>query len=83
MKVHNLEMYLSLLGTGIRIRQSKIGIATMVFALYDCLVCSIFLFFRYYSDYGDIIKETISRSRHVNKLACAQTLALSLMTVSN
>jgi cohesin complex subunit SA-1/2 len=46
------------------------------------LASSVFVqYIRFYSDYGDIIKETISRARHNNKLACAQTLALSLMTL--
>ncbi|XP_078491496.1 cohesin subunit SA-2 isoform X2 [Ciona intestinalis] len=38
-------------------------------------------YIRFYSDYGDIIKETISKTRHVNKLGCAQTLALSLKSL--
>ena len=33
---------------------------------------------QYYNDYGDIIKATLGKSREINKVATARTLALSL-----
>nr|XP_033780327.1 cohesin subunit SA-3 isoform X2 [Geotrypetes seraphini] len=33
---------------------------------------------KYYNDYGDIIKETLSRARQIDKIQCAKTLLLSL-----
>ncbi|XP_030043058.1 cohesin subunit SA-3 isoform X2 [Microcaecilia unicolor] len=33
---------------------------------------------KYYNDYGDIIKETLSRARQIDKVQCARTLLLSL-----
>nr|XP_039258564.1 cohesin subunit SA-2-like isoform X1 [Styela clava] len=46
------------------------------------LAASVFQqYIRFYPDYGDIIKETISRARHANKMACAHTLALSIMSL--
>lgn len=48
--------------------------------------CSSFtvLFFpsQYYNDYGDIIKETMSKTRQIDKIQCAKTLILSLQQVS-
>ncbi|XP_022098591.1 cohesin subunit SA-2-like isoform X2 [Acanthaster planci] len=35
-------------------------------------------YMKYYNDYGDIIKMTLAKSRENNKIACAQTLGLSL-----
>ncbi|XP_064422599.1 cohesin subunit SA-2 isoform X1 [Latimeria chalumnae] len=35
-------------------------------------------YMKYYNDYGDIIKETMSRSRQLDKIQCAKTLILSL-----
>uniref|UniRef100_A0AAZ3RQL8 Cohesin subunit SA n=1 Tax=Oncorhynchus tshawytscha TaxID=74940 RepID=A0AAZ3RQL8_ONCTS len=32
----------------------------------------------YYNDYGDIIKETMSKTRQIDKIQCAKTLILSL-----
>uniref|UniRef100_H2YHP9 SCD domain-containing protein n=1 Tax=Ciona savignyi TaxID=51511 RepID=H2YHP9_CIOSA len=54
-----------------------------VYSLIDLRLAAVVFqqYIRFYSDYGDIIKETISKTRHVNKLACAQTLALSLKTL--
>lgn len=36
---------------------------------------------QYYNDYGDIIKETMSKTRQIDKVQCAKTLVLSLQTV--
>lgn len=36
---------------------------------------------KYYNDYGDIIKETLSRTRQINKVQCARTLLLTLQQV--
>jgi cohesin complex subunit SA-1/2 len=33
---------------------------------------------KYYNDYGDIIKTTLGKSREINKVSCARTMALSL-----
>uniref|UniRef100_A0A8C9W5Y9 Cohesin subunit SA n=1 Tax=Scleropages formosus TaxID=113540 RepID=A0A8C9W5Y9_SCLFO len=33
---------------------------------------------KYYNDYGDIIKETMSKTRQIDKIQCAKTLILSL-----
>lgn len=38
--------------------------------------------FQYYNDYGDIIKETMSKTRQIDKIQCAKTLILSLQQVS-
>ncbi|XP_041930372.1 cohesin subunit SA-2 isoform X3 [Alosa alosa] len=35
-------------------------------------------YMRYYNDYGDIIKETMSKTRQIDKIQCAKTLILSL-----
>ncbi|XP_062856992.1 cohesin subunit SA-2 [Trichomycterus rosablanca] len=35
-------------------------------------------YMRYYNDYGDIIKETMSKTRQIDKIQCAKTLVLSL-----
>ncbi|KAK1126521.1 cohesin subunit SA-3 isoform X1 [Acipenser oxyrinchus oxyrinchus] len=35
-------------------------------------------FLKFYNDYGDIIKETLSRARQIDKMQCAKTLCLSL-----
>ena len=43
----------------------------------ECLI----KYCRFYADYGDIIKETISKSRQGNKIECSKTLALSLIQV--
>lgn len=44
-----------------------------------------YLFFvlslQYYNDYGDIIKETMSKTRQIDKIQCAKTLILSLQQV--
>ncbi len=37
--------------------------------------------FQYYNDYGDIIKETLSKARQMDKIQCAKTLILSLQQV--
>lgn len=36
---------------------------------------------QYYNDYGDIIKETLSKTRQMDKIQCAKTLILSLQQV--
>lgn len=36
---------------------------------------------QYYNDYGDIIKETMSKTRQIDKIQCAKTLILSLQQV--
>lgn len=41
-----------------------------------------FTFLQYYNDYGDIIKETLSKTRQTDKIQCAKTLILSLQQVS-
>lgn len=41
-----------------------------------------FCHFQYYNDYGDIIKETLSKTRQTDKIQCAKTLILSLQQVS-
>ena len=33
---------------------------------------------KYYNDYGDIIKTTLGKSREINKVSCARTMAVSL-----
>ncbi|MGH0188178.1 UNVERIFIED_CONTAM: hypothetical protein FKN15_028284 [Acipenser sinensis] len=38
-------------------------------------------YMRYYNDYGDIIKETMSKTRQIDKIQCAKTLILSLQQV--
>lgn len=44
---------------------------------------SVFSFsLQYYNDYGDIIKETMSKTRQIDKIQCAKTLILSLQQVS-
>ncbi|XP_051900460.1 cohesin subunit SA-2-like isoform X2 [Pristis pectinata] len=35
-------------------------------------------YMKYYSDYGDIIKEMLSKARQIDKVECAKTLLLSL-----
>ncbi len=40
------------------------------------------LFFQYYNDYGDIIKAALGKSREINKVQTAKTLACSLIQVS-
>ncbi|XP_069775856.1 cohesin subunit SA-2-like isoform X2 [Narcine bancroftii] len=35
-------------------------------------------YMKYYSDYGDIIKEMLSKARQIDKVECARTLLLSL-----
>lgn len=42
-----------------------------------------FFFSQYYNDYGDIIKETLSKTRQIDKIQCAKTLILSLQQVRN
>uniref|UniRef100_A0A7N6BU37 Cohesin subunit SA n=1 Tax=Anabas testudineus TaxID=64144 RepID=A0A7N6BU37_ANATE len=37
----------------------------------------------YYNDYGDIIKETMSKTRQIDKIQCAKTLILSLQQLFN
>lgn len=46
---------------------------------FQCFSC---LFLQYYNDYGDIIKETMSKTRQIDKIQCAKTLILSLQQVS-
>lgn len=36
---------------------------------------------KFYNDYGDIIKATLGKAREINKVNCARTMALSLMTL--
>ncbi|NXS09330.1 STAG1 protein, partial [Balaeniceps rex] len=38
-------------------------------------------YMKYYNDYGDIIKETLSKTRQIDKIQCAKTLILSLQQV--
>jgi len=38
-------------------------------------------YLQYYNDYGDIIKETLSKTRQTDKILCAKTLILSLQQV--
>uniref|UniRef100_A0A8D3E201 Cohesin subunit SA n=1 Tax=Scophthalmus maximus TaxID=52904 RepID=A0A8D3E201_SCOMX len=38
---------------------------------------------KYYNDYGDIIKETLSKTRQTDKILCAKTLILSLQQLFN
>ncbi|EHB17697.1 Cohesin subunit SA-1 [Heterocephalus glaber] len=38
---------------------------------------------QYYNDYGDIIKETLSKTRQIDKIQCAKTLILSLQQLFN
>ncbi|XP_075040468.1 cohesin subunit SA-2 isoform X1 [Mixophyes fleayi] len=40
-------------------------------------------YMRYYNDYGDIIKETMSKTRAIDKIQCAKTLILSLQQLFN
>uniref|UniRef100_A0AAX7UNZ6 Cohesin subunit SA n=1 Tax=Astatotilapia calliptera TaxID=8154 RepID=A0AAX7UNZ6_ASTCA len=40
-------------------------------------------YMRYYNDYGDIIKETMSKTRQIDKIQCAKTLILSLQKLFN
>ncbi|XP_051984081.1 cohesin subunit SA-1-like [Xyrauchen texanus] len=40
-------------------------------------------YMRYYNDYGDIIKETLSKTRQTDKILCAKTLILSLQQLFN
>uniref|UniRef100_A0A8C2KM07 Cohesin subunit SA n=1 Tax=Cyprinus carpio TaxID=7962 RepID=A0A8C2KM07_CYPCA len=40
-------------------------------------------YMRYYNDYGDIIKETMSKARQIDKIQCAKTLILSLQQMLN
>uniref|UniRef100_A0A2K6GZ16 Cohesin subunit SA n=1 Tax=Propithecus coquereli TaxID=379532 RepID=A0A2K6GZ16_PROCO len=40
-------------------------------------------YMKYYNDYGDIIKETLSKTRQIDKIQCAKTLILSLQQVRN
>lgn len=48
------------------------------------LLKQVFLFpVQYYNDYGDIIKETMSKTRQIDKIQCAKTLILSLQQVSD
>ena len=42
---------------------------------------AVFLSLQYYNDYGDIIKETLSKTRQIDKIQCAKTLILSLQQV--
>lgn len=42
-----------------------------------------FFSLQYYNDYGDIIKETLSKTRQIDKIQCAKTLILSLQQVRN
>lgn len=43
-------------------------------------VCFLFIS-QYYNDYGDIIKETLSKTRQIDKIQCAKTLILSLQQI--
>lgn len=38
---------------------------------------------KYYNEYGDIIKATLSKAREINKVNCALTMCLSLNTMFN
>ncbi|XP_031702862.1 cohesin subunit SA-1a [Anarrhichthys ocellatus] len=40
-------------------------------------------YMKYYNDYGDIIKETLSKTRQADKILCAKTLILSLQQLFN
>ncbi|OBS78313.1 hypothetical protein A6R68_19297 [Neotoma lepida] len=40
-------------------------------------------YMKYYNDYGDIIKETMSKTRQIDKIQCAKTLILSLQQLFN
>lgn len=37
---------------------------------------------QYYNDFGDVIKETLCRTRQMDKIQCARTLALCLQQVA-
>lgn len=50
----------------------------MIFSCASIVVISL----QYYNDYGDIIKETMSKTRQIDKIQCAKTLILSLQQVS-
>lgn len=56
---------------------------TKFFTTFQCFSCLfVFLLLQYYNDYGDIIKETMSKTRQIDKIQCAKTLILSLQQVS-
>lgn len=38
---------------------------------------------KYYNEYGDIIKATLSKAREINKVNCALTMCLSLNMMFN
>ncbi|KAM4797705.1 LOW QUALITY PROTEIN: cohesin subunit SA-2-like [Urocitellus parryii] len=40
-------------------------------------------YMKYYNDYGDIVKETMSKTRQIDKIQCAKTLILSLQQLFN
>uniref|UniRef100_A0A4W3J4B5 Cohesin subunit SA n=1 Tax=Callorhinchus milii TaxID=7868 RepID=A0A4W3J4B5_CALMI len=40
-------------------------------------------YMKYYNDYGDIIKETMSKTRQADKIQCAKTIILSLQQLFN
>uniref|UniRef100_A0A3Q3AZ93 Cohesin subunit SA n=1 Tax=Kryptolebias marmoratus TaxID=37003 RepID=A0A3Q3AZ93_KRYMA len=40
-------------------------------------------YMRYFNDYGDIIKETMSKTRQIDKIQCAKTLIMSLQKLFN
>ncbi|XP_041923279.1 cohesin subunit SA-1-like [Alosa sapidissima] len=49
-----------------------------------CTAADIFKhYMKYYNDYGDIIKETLSKARQMDKILCAKTLILSLQQLFN
>ncbi|KAL2085282.1 hypothetical protein ACEWY4_018602 [Coilia grayii] len=49
-----------------------------------CAAADIFKhYMKYYNDYGDIIKETLSKTRQMDKILCAKTLILSLQQLFN
>lgn len=50
-----------------------------MFVPLNCLAPTVL--FQYYNDYGDIIKETLSKTRQIDKILCAKTLILSLQQV--
>ncbi len=66
----------------------KVGLHALIWVLRGSLLFSpvlqlfIFLSFKYYNDYGDIIKAALGKSREINKVQTAKTLAASLIQVA-
>lgn len=60
------------------LKRSQLSSAFSFFLSFCLLSCLI----QYYNDYGDIIKETLSKTRQIDKILCAKTLILSLQQVN-